>query len=340
MKKLCIILALWLCVALSLLYANDDGFDFDLEFLLGTAIDFDEHIDLISLARNSDVFTIGEGVQSVTAIRSVNHYYMNAYETTYVLWYHVKALSESELGYVFQNPGQEGSSGRRAQEPTERGRFQPITSISWRDAIVWCNAFSEIMGRTPSYSYEGIVLRNATDAARVDLAECDFTVNGYRLPTESEWEYAARKIKGKSGAQSFISGASLSGPAWDFETVVSAHENSMFDSLANEGSPVFPIGSANIATAESLLGPMSAPRSGKANSLGLYDMSGNMLEFCWDWFSEYETIENSSALGTERVMRGGSWSEYASFTYAADRYAFNPGEAYNYMGFRLVTNEL
>ncbi len=339
MKKAHILVSLLLCTIFFSVNAQEVDFGFDLDFLLSTAVDTSEHIQFVSLANGKDVFTIGEDVQSVSAIRTVNHFYMNAFETTYELWYHVKEIAESALGYTFQHPGQEGALGRRGQSPTEQGRFQPVTTISWRDAVIWCNAFSEIMGRTPSYSYAGEILRDATDAARVDLAQCDLTTNGYRLPTEAEWEYAARKIKGKSGPQSFMSGAQTSGPAWDFETIAQAHEQSITDAIDSD-IPLFRVGSANVATAKSLLGPMSAPKSGQTNSYGLYDMSGNVLEFCWDWFEEYQAIADETFIGTERVMRGGSWSEYASFTYAADRYAYNPGEAYNYMGFRICVSEL
>ncbi len=338
MKKIYISLVC-LFLALGSLQAEDSAFSLDLEFLLGTAITFEEHINFVSLAQGGDVFTIGQGIYSDSAIRTVNHFYMNSYETSYELWYHVKEIAESALNYTFQHPGQAGSSGKRGQEPLEQNRFQPVTTISWRDAIVWCNAFSEITGKTPSYTYEGEVLRDSNDAARVDLAACDFSANGYRLPSETEWEYAARKIKEKSGNMSFIDGATTSGPAWDFMAVSEAYEQSKAEAIENN-TPGFQIGTANIATASSLLGPMSNPKSGQANSSGLYDMSGNVLEFCWDWYAEYNSIESEISLGTERVLRGGSWSEYASFIYAADRYAFNPGEAYNYMGFRFVTNEL
>ncbi|MBP7479953.1 MAG: SUMF1/EgtB/PvdO family nonheme iron enzyme, partial [Spirochaetaceae bacterium] len=81
--------------------------------------------------------------------------------------------------------------------------------------------------------------------------------------------------------------------------------------------------------------------TGRPNGIGLFDMSGNVLEYCWDWFADYVQKDNrrerltGPVFGFERVSRGGSWSPYASFILCGDRYSFDPGEAYNYMGFRV-----
>ena len=82
--------------------------------------------------------------------------------------------------------------------------------------------------------------------------------------------------------------------------------------------------------------------SGNANALGLFDMSGNLLEFCWDWYEDYQEVPQGTRatgpkVGSQRVSRGGSWSPYTAFIYCGDRYAFDPNESYNYMGFRFVT---
>ena len=83
-----------------------------------------------------------------------------------------------------------------------------------------------------------------------------------------------------------------------------------------------------------------APGSGRANASGLYDMSGNVLEFCWDWLADYketEGVERAAGpdFGKERVCRGGSWSPYTGFIYCGDRYGYDPNERFNFLGFRL-----
>ena len=102
-------------------------------------------------------YTIGEDSQSFTAERTLKPFSINRYETTYGLWYQTRVAAE-DLGYYFENPGQPGSHGKRAAPVTDENACQPVTMINWYDAIVWCNALSEIKGRTPCYTYEGTVI--------------------------------------------------------------------------------------------------------------------------------------------------------------------------------------
>lgn len=283
-----------------------------------------------------DTFVIGENSQSMTATRWITSFKMNKYETTYNLWYIVRNYAE-EKGYVFQNPGQEGAFGRRGKAPTKDGAYQPVTMISWYDIIVWCNALSEMMGREPCYYHNNQILRDATDTASCDLAECKWECNGYRLPTEAEWEYAARVTKA-----GFQSGALASGQVSNLGLDSSDVKETSVAWCDVNTNTTHIVGTAG--TVFKSLETAAAPGSGNANGAGLFDMSGNVLEYCWDWLETYKDITpgeraTGPQYGDERVCRGGSWSSYTGFIYAGDRYGFDPNEFYNYLGFRFCTSE-
>lgn len=267
-------------------------------------------------------YTMGDDNQTITVNRTLKPFSINKYETTYELWYETRVKAEELLGYKFQNPGQAGSEGKYAAIPSDENANQPVTMINWYDAIVWCNALSELRGRTPCYTYEGRVIRNSNDTATCDLCICDFDSNGYRLPTEAEWEFAARRTK-----TGFQAGDQISG------STDGALNNSYCWNTENS------TGTQTVGTAGTLFVSefITQPATGNANFAGLYDMSGNVMEFCWDWFDDYDAdLPTGPDFGFERVSRGGSWSPYTMFLFNADRYSYDPNECYNYFGFRIV----
>ncbi len=284
-------------------------------------------IDMVFLPAGT--YTIGEDVQTYKTKRSVNSFFINKYETTYNLWYETSKASQ-KLGYNFAHNGLEGSEGKNGRKPTQKGFGQPVINITWYDAVVWCNALSELNGLTPCYTYKGTVLKDSSNTAACDLAECNWQANGYRLPSEAEWEYAARYTK--KGMQK---GNCVSGDLGENTDEDVSQNYAWYWINANCTRTVGTAGTPFESEAT------TAPATGNANAIGIYDMSGNVLEYCWDWFADYQE-QTTGQLATgpkyaeQRVSRGGSFSEYTMFIYAADRYSFDPNEYYNYMGFRLA----
>jgi len=223
---------------------------------------------------------------------TLSGFYMGKYEIT-------QAQYQAVMG---NNPS------RFSSDPAsgEVQRNRPVEYVTWYDAVEFCNKLSikeglqrvyTISGRSPSTGYPIV---SATVTA-------DWGKNGYRLPTEAEWEYAAKGGNGSPGNYTYSGSNTVDDVAWYY-------------------------GHSSIMTHE--VGKKSL------NGLGIYDMSGNVWEWCWDWYGDYksETLSNpvGAATGSSRVIRGGSWDSDANLTRSANRgYTFTLSWDYD-LGFRLV----
>lgn len=190
-----------------------------------------------------------------------------------------------------------------------KGEKLPVENVTWYDAINFCNRLSEREGLTAVYTIDG------------ENVSWDRTANGYRLPTEAEWEYAAR--------------AGTTTP-FNTENSISAEEANFYGH--------YPYGiEENLETKPGKYRQTTVEvGSFSPNKWGLYDMHGNVREWCFDYYGEYnlENTNNPSGpnTGTLRVNRGGGWNDYAKHMRSSYRGSQTPNQAINNTGFRIVRN--
>jgi formylglycine-generating enzyme required for sulfatase activity len=176
-----------------------------------------------------------------------------------------------------------------------KGDNLPVEQVSWYEAVEFCNKLSVKEGLAPAYRGSG------------DSITCDFSASGYRLPTEAEWEYAAKGGNRDAIYYEYSGSNSVDSVAWY---------------SGNSGNRTHPVGTK------------------QPNSLGIYDMSGNVWEWCWDWYGNYsggaQSNPRGASSGSSRVGRGGGWDYSASSVRSAYRGSGTPSSRYSSMGFRVA----
>jgi formylglycine-generating enzyme required for sulfatase activity/TolB-like protein len=187
-----------------------------------------------------------------------------------------------------------------------KGDNLPVENVTWYDAVNYCNALSRKEGLTPAYTVSGT---NVT---------WYFSANGYRLPTEAEWEYACR-----------------AGTTTPFST----GSNITTNQANYDGNYPYNGNAKGVYRQKTW-----AVGSGVANSWGLYDMHGNVWEWCWDWYGTYpsgsQTDPMGASSGTSRVKRGGGWYSNGQNLRSAYRNYNTPSTRDKTLGFRLVRSRL
>ena len=195
---------------------------------------------------------------------------------------------------------------------------RPVEKVTWFDAIEFCNKLSESEGLPLAYT-----ITNRIPASGYPITDATVTLtgqNGYRLPTEAEWQWAF--MGGQNARNKNFAGSNGSNDIDDYAW----HYNNSVKGLipSDEDYGTHPVGTK------------------QPNELGLYDMSGNVAEWCWDFYDDYPSgatkDPTGATSGTYRIVRGGSWMSSIKHIKAGFRRYFFPGKKYDFYGIRVVRN--
>ena len=250
-------------------------------------------------------------------------YWIGQAEVTYEFWIRVRTWAAGN-GYQLTNGAYSGYN------PTGNQDLNPAVNISWRNAMVWCNALTEWYNAktggalTCVYTVGGVPIRNGlnSNAAQCDSVEPDPEANGFRLLTEHEWGLAARYIDDVDGdgdisdAGEFYPGNHASGDESGYCYPLDGGESTVFGDYA-----WFENNSA---------GGTHEVMKRYPNALGIYDMSGN----AWEWLF-------TKTGATARMRRGGSWTDPLAASLelrVGDKQNYDAGSNYTTGGFRISIN--
>ena len=271
------------------------------------------------------IFTIGSTLDSVFAAIPTNVFTSAFYidkNPIYCSQWQVIYTYATNLGYTFVHAG------------VGKDTNHPVVSVDWYDCIKWCNARSQFTGLKPVYYTDSGFTQPYTNGETTNIF-ANWTAGGYRLPTEAEWEKSSR--------------GGLSGKRFPWGDTISWNQANYLGDSSGLSLP-YDLATATGFDPSFATGgyPYTSPVGYfAANGYGLYDMAGNVYEWCWDWYAGTPYPTGSPYLGgidphgpvtgIYRFMRGGGWGNTADQARCAYRYGQNtPDYPIQTLGFRCV----
>ncbi len=274
-------------------------------------IDFNPPLGMVLIPAGS--FTMGDNLDSesdaIPTNAAVSAFYMDVNPVNYGQWQAVYNWATNG-GYGFVHAG----SGKAANHP--------VQTVDWYDAVKWSNARSQQASLTPVYYTDAELTQVYTNGEVTPYV--NWTASGYRLPTEAEWEKAAR---GGLNGQRFPWGNAINESLANY---VGQTNEFSYDLGPNGYNTEFTNGVTPYTSPVGYFAP---------NGYGLYDMAGNVFDWCWDWYGTPYAGGNDPrgpSSGTFRILRSGTWLSPAVASRCAERSGTYPNGAIYNLGFRCV----